>query len=50
MDEHTIETIDDLQRQLTEERVAKPCRLTVIRRTEKLELWVTPAESQRATA
>ncbi|WP_428940417.1 S1C family serine protease [Fontivita pretiosa] len=48
MDEHVIETIDDLQRQLTEERVGKPSRLTVIRRTEKLELWVTPAESQRA--
>jgi S1-C subfamily serine protease len=40
----TIETIDDLQRQLTEERVGTSCALRVIRHTEKLELHITPAE------
>jgi S1-C subfamily serine protease len=47
MDEHVIETIDDLQRQLTEERVGKSSTLQVIRRTEKLELTVTPSEAVR---
>ncbi|HEY7090669.1 MAG TPA: trypsin-like peptidase domain-containing protein [Tepidisphaeraceae bacterium] len=44
---HMIETIDDLQRQLTEERVGRPSSLIVIRRTEKLELKITPSESVR---
>jgi S1-C subfamily serine protease len=45
-DGHTIQTIDDLQRQLTEERVGKPVTMTVIRRTEKLDLTITPAEAR----
>lgn len=43
--EVTIETIDDLQRQLTEERVGTACTLRVIRHTEQLTLTVTPEES-----
>src|SRR5450432_1502600 len=45
-DGHTIQTIDDLQRQLTEERVGKSFTMTVIRRTEKLDLTITPAEAR----
>jgi S1-C subfamily serine protease len=41
----TIETIDDLQRQLTEERVGMASTLRVIRHTEKLDLTITPIES-----
>ena len=40
-----IETIDDLQRQLTDQRVGEACRLRVIRHTEKLDLEITPVES-----
>jgi S1-C subfamily serine protease len=40
-----IETIDDLQRQLTDQRVAEVCRLQIIRHAEKLELAITPVES-----
>jgi S1-C subfamily serine protease len=45
----TIESIDDLQRQLTEDCVGKSCSITVIRRTEKLALTISPAEAQRAS-
>jgi S1-C subfamily serine protease len=41
-----ISGIDDLQRQLTEDRVGKPCVMTVVRHTEKAELTVVPAESR----
>ena len=47
LDGHVIESIDDLQRQLTEERVGQACTMTIIRHTEKLDLTLTPAESQR---
>jgi len=47
LDGHTIETIDDLQRQLTEERVGQPITMTIIRRTDKLDLPVTPGEAIR---
>ena len=45
-DGEPISGIDDLQRRLTEDRVGRPCVMTVIRHTEKVELSVTPAESR----
>jgi len=45
-DGEPISGIDDLQRQLTEDRVGRPCAMTVIRHTEKVDLTVTPAESR----
>jgi S1-C subfamily serine protease len=50
LDDHTIESIDDLQRQLTEQRVGVPTKMTIIRRTEKMDLFVTPAEAQPKAA
>jgi S1-C subfamily serine protease len=41
-----ITGIDDLHRNLTGERVGQATPLTVIRRTEKLDLKITPAESR----
>jgi len=41
-DEHPIAAIDDLHRRLTEDAVGVPGTLTVLRRTEKLEIEVTP--------
>ena len=40
--------IDQLHRLLTEERIGRQTPMTVIRRTEKLEIDVTPAESPRS--
>jgi S1-C subfamily serine protease len=42
-----VSGIDQLHRLLTEERIGRDTTLTVIRRTEKLEVAVTPAESPR---
>jgi S1-C subfamily serine protease len=47
LDGHHVSGIDQLHRLLTEERIGKGTALTVIRRTEKLEISVTPAESPR---
>ena len=47
LDGHHVSGIDQLHRLLTEERIGKDTALTVIRRTEKLEISVTPAESPR---
>ena len=41
-----VRHIDDLHKLMTEERVGVPVRLTVIRRTEKREVVVVPAEKQ----
>ena len=41
-----ITGIDDLHRQLTGERVDEPATMTVVRRTEKLDVNITPAESR----
>jgi S1-C subfamily serine protease len=38
--------IDELHRQLTDERVDAAARMTVVRGTEKLDLSITPAESR----
>jgi S1-C subfamily serine protease len=47
LDGHAVSGIDQLHRLLTEERIGKDTALTVIRRTEKLEINVTPGESPR---
>ncbi|HVT88956.1 MAG TPA: trypsin-like peptidase domain-containing protein [Tepidisphaeraceae bacterium] len=44
-----IDSIDDLQKQLTHQRVGTACKLTVIRGTERLELPITPSESRAST-
>lgn len=45
-----VEGIDQLHRLLGEERIGVPTPLTVIRRTEKVEITVTPGESPRQAA
>lgn len=45
-DDHAIAGIDDLHRLLTEERIGRKSSLSVIRRTEKLNIEVVPEESQ----
>jgi S1-C subfamily serine protease len=44
--EHPIASIDDLHRLLTDDHVGVPLTLTVIRRTEKLQVVVLPEESE----
>ena len=45
-----VESIDQLHRLLTEDRIGVPTPLLVIRRTEKVTLTVTPAESPGSRA
>jgi S1-C subfamily serine protease len=47
LDGQQVSGIDQLHRLLTEERIGTQIPMTVIRRTEQLELHVTPAESPR---
>jgi S1-C subfamily serine protease len=47
LDGRDVPSIDQLHRLLTEERIGRKAVLTVIRRTEKLEIAVTPGESPR---
>ena len=47
IDGHDVSGIDQLHRLLTEDRIGKDTALTVIRRTEKMEISVTPGESPR---
>jgi len=49
LDGHDVAGIDQLHRLLTEERIGKEATLTVIRRTEKLEIRVTPGESPKGS-
>jgi S1-C subfamily serine protease len=42
-----VTTIEDLHRYLTEERVAIPTAVTILRRGQRRRLVVVPAESQR---
>jgi S1-C subfamily serine protease len=42
----TISSIDDLQRQLTDERVGQDCTITLVRGTEKLDVAIVPSESR----
>ncbi len=45
-DSEPIAGIDDLHRMLTEEKVGVRTKLTILRRTEKLELMIIPEESK----
>jgi S1-C subfamily serine protease len=48
LDRKSIEHIDDLQRVLTEEKVGVKIPATILRQqTDKLQVWLTPAESPR---
>lgn len=47
LDGHAVSGIDQLHRLLTEERIGQEAAVTVIRRTEKVEVTVTPGESPR---
>jgi len=47
LDGHDVAGIDQLHRLLTEDRIGNRTPLTVIRRTEKLDIDVTPGESPR---
>jgi S1-C subfamily serine protease len=42
-----VRTVHDLHKALAGERIGLPCKLTVIRHTEQLTIFVTPAESPR---
>lgn len=42
-----VSGVDDLHRQLTDERIGQPVGLTLLRRGQRRELTVTPAELQR---
>jgi len=45
LDEHPIKSIDDLHKLLTEERINRPAKLTVLRRYSMLSLDIRPEES-----
>jgi S1-C subfamily serine protease len=47
LDDHPIAGVDDLLKLLDEERIGRPTRLTVLRRTEKREVTIVPQESRR---
>ena len=44
---HTVAGIDDLHRILTETRVGVSSSITILRRAEKRNLWVTPSEARQ---
>ena len=46
-DGRAVNGIDDLHRLLTAERIGAPSRIVVVRRTQKLELDIRPAEAAR---
>ncbi len=39
-----IASVHDLHKKLVGERIGAPCKLTILRRTEQLEIYVTPVE------
>ena len=45
LDGKAVTSIDDLQRLLTDERVGVEVSMVVIRRTQKLDLRITPMET-----
>ena len=49
-DGRPLRGIDDLHRGLTEGTIRMPLRLTVVRRAEKIDLWVTPVERAAPSA
>jgi S1-C subfamily serine protease len=46
LEDHPVAGVDDLHRVLTDVRVGVSCALTVLRRTEKLELKIVPEEAR----
>ena len=46
MDGKALGGLDDLHRMLTDERVDQTATVTIVRRTEKLDVEVTPVESR----
>jgi S1-C subfamily serine protease len=48
LDDLPVRAVDDLHKLLTEERIDAPCRVTLLRRAEKLTLNVLPEESATA--
>jgi S1-C subfamily serine protease len=49
LDGNAVATIDDLHRMLTADKIATTSRLTVLRRSRKLEMDITPQDSPRRT-
>ena len=45
-DEQPVVGIDDLHKMLTEEKVGVRAKLTILRRSEKLETYIVPEESR----
>jgi S1-C subfamily serine protease len=46
-DGHVIATIDDLHRRLTADKIGATCALTVVRRSERLDIHIVPEDSQQ---
>lgn len=46
LDDHPVQSIDDLHKLLTENRIGVKSLLTIIRRSEKLVLEIIPEESK----
>jgi S1-C subfamily serine protease len=44
LDDMAVRSVDDLHKLLTDTRIGASCRIAVLRRTEKLELQIVPAE------
>jgi S1-C subfamily serine protease len=49
MNDEPIKSVHDLHRRLVGERIGVPCKLTIIRHTEHLTIFVTPVELPRLT-
>jgi S1-C subfamily serine protease len=47
MNDEPITSVHDLHKRLVGERIDVPCKLTIIRRTEQLTIYVTPVELPR---
>ncbi len=45
--DHPVSGIDDLHRQLTDERIGVPLRVSILRHGQRRQLTIVPAESQR---
>jgi len=46
LDDKAVAGVDDLHRLLTDARVGASSKLTVLRHTEKIDLYVLPEESK----
>jgi S1-C subfamily serine protease len=46
-DGHVVATIDDLHRRLTADKIGATCVLTVVRRSERLDINIVPEDSQQ---